>query len=158
MSTVAGLPAHVLFVHFIVVLAPLTAGLLAVCSVWPAARRRLVWPVLVLASAIAVLTPVTAEAGEWLEEHVDRSAAVHTHTELGATMIYFSAALLLAAVGVTILHLRERPRPSSRVLTFIVAGLVIVVAVATSVQVYRIGESGSRAVWGDSVSAAFASQ
>lgn len=158
MSTVAGLPAHVLFVHFIVVLAPLPAGLLAVCSVWPAARRRLVWPVLVLASAIAVLTPVTAEAGEWLEEHVDRSAAVHTHTELGATMIYFSAALLLAAVGVTILHLRERTRPSSRVRTFIVAGLVIVVAVATSVQVYRIGESGSRAVWGDSVSAAFASQ
>ena len=30
-------------VHFIVVLAPLTALLAILCAVWPAARRRLVW-------------------------------------------------------------------------------------------------------------------
>lgn len=67
-------------------------------------------------------------------KHVDRSAAVHTHTELGATMIYFSVVLLLVALAVMILHRRERTRPSSGVLTFIVASLVIVVAVATSMQ------------------------
>ncbi|WP_006243300.1 hypothetical protein [Mycolicibacterium tusciae] len=42
MSTLDGLPAHVLLVHFVVVLAPMTAVLLVVCAVWPAAQRRLV--------------------------------------------------------------------------------------------------------------------
>lgn len=35
MTTVNGLPSHVLFVHFIVVLAPLTALLAILCAVWP---------------------------------------------------------------------------------------------------------------------------
>ena len=48
MSTFNGLPAHVLLVHFIVVLAPLTAVLATVCTFWPTARQRLVWLVLTL--------------------------------------------------------------------------------------------------------------
>ena len=46
MTTFNGLPAHVLLVHFIVILSPLTAVLAIVCAVWPAARQRLVWLVL----------------------------------------------------------------------------------------------------------------
>ncbi|NDV05042.1 hypothetical protein GXW84_10995 [Rhodococcus sp. IEGM 248] len=149
MSTVSGLPAHVLLVHFIVVLAPLTALLVIVCGVWPAARRRLVWLTLALAAVTTVLTPLTTDAGEWLEKHVAGSAAVHTHTELGDTMIYFSAALLVVALAVAAVHLRERKADPSRTLTLIVAALALVVAVGTIVQVYRIGESGSRAAWSD---------
>ncbi|QQZ12654.1 MULTISPECIES: DUF2231 domain-containing protein [Rhodococcus] len=149
MSTVSGLPAHVLLVHFIVVLAPLTAILVIVCGLWPAVRRRLVWPTLVLAVVTTVLTPLTTDAGEWLEKHVARSATVHTHTELGDTMIYFSAALLVVALAVTAVHLRERKTDPSRALTLVVAALALVVATATIVQVYRIGESGSRAAWSD---------
>lgn len=37
-----GLPAHPFLVHFIVVLAPLTAVLAILCAIWPAARQRLV--------------------------------------------------------------------------------------------------------------------
>jgi uncharacterized membrane protein len=59
-------------------------------------------------------------------------------------MIYFSAALLLAAAAVTTVHLRERKTAPSRPLTLIVAVLAIVIAAGTVVQVYRIGESGSR--------------
>ncbi|MFC9555308.1 DUF2231 domain-containing protein [Rhodococcus sp. NPDC056960] len=153
MSTVNGLPAHILFVHFIVVMAPLTAILVVLCSVWPAARRRLVWLSLALAAVTAALTPLTTDAGEWLEKHVARSAAVHTHTELGDTMIYFSVALLLAAMAVAAVQLRERKSEPSRPLTLIVALLAVVVAVGTVIQVYRIGESGSRATWNDAVTA-----
>ncbi|UZG59656.1 DUF2231 domain-containing protein [Rhodococcus opacus] len=151
MSTVSGLPAHILLVHFIVVLAPLTAVLVVLCSVWPAARSRLVWLTVVLAAVTVVLTPLTTDAGEWLEKHVARSAAVHAHTELGDSMIYFSVALLLAALAVTAVQLRERKSERSRSLTLIVAVFAVVVAVGTVVQVYRIGESGSRASWGDVV-------
>src|SRR6478672_9241144 len=66
LSTFNGLPAHVLLVHFIVVLAPLTAVLAIVCTFWPAARQRLTWLVLALAVITAALTPLTTDAGEWL--------------------------------------------------------------------------------------------
>ena len=49
MSTINGLPAHVLLVHFVVVLAPLTAILAIACAILPAVRQRLVWLVLVYA-------------------------------------------------------------------------------------------------------------
>src|SRR3954470_5598750 len=97
-STFNGLPAHVLFVHFIVVLAPLTAVLAILCAVWPAARQRLVWLGLGLSLIVAVLTPLTTEAGEWLEHRIGKSPAVDAHAELGDTMIYFALALLIAAV------------------------------------------------------------
>lgn len=63
-NTVFGLPAHILLVHAVVVLVPLAAIALVLCLLWPAARRRLVWPTLTLAVISAVLTPTTTQAGE----------------------------------------------------------------------------------------------
>lgn len=155
MTTIAGLPAHALLVHFIVILAPFTAILAILCAVWPAARQRLVWLVLALAAVTVVLTPVTTDAGEWLEHQVGRSPTVHAHAELGDTMIYFAIALLMAAVLLAVIHLRAvRGKSVKPVVTWIVAAVIIVVSVATGVQVYRIGDSGARATWGDRVPAA----
>ena len=148
MSTFNGLPAHVLFVHFIVALAPLTAVLAILCAVWPAARQRLVWLVLALSLIVTVLTPLTTEAGEWLEDQVGRSPMVHTHAELGDTMIFFSLALLVAAVLLAVVHVSAaRGRSLSTVFAAIIAVFVVVVGVATIVQVYRIGDSGAQATW-----------
>ncbi len=150
MSTVNGLPAHVLLVHFLVVLTPLTAALSVVCALWPAALRRLVWLVLALAIACVALTPLTTEAGEWLEHRVGESTAVEAHAALGDTMLYFSAAILVAAVGLVVVHLRgNRGRPLPRLLAGAVSALVIVAAVAATVQVYRIGDSGAQSAWGE---------
>jgi len=148
-STFNGLPAHVLFVHFVVVLAPLTAILAILCAVWPAARQRLVWLVLALSLVVTVLTPLTTEAGEWLEHQVGRSPLLHTHTELGDTMVYFALALLVAAVLLAVVHVSAaRGRSVSTVLMSLVAVFVVVAGVATIVQVYRIGDSGAKATWG----------
>jgi ABC-type branched-subunit amino acid transport system permease subunit len=97
LSTFQGLPAHILLVHFIVVLAPLTAVLAIVCALWPAARRQFTWLVLILAAVTTALTPLTTEAGEWLEHRTKRTDLLHAHTELGDTMLYFSVSLLVAA-------------------------------------------------------------
>jgi hypothetical protein len=149
LSTFNGLPAHVLLVHFIVVLAPLTAVLAIVCALWPAARQRLAWLVLGLASLTAVLTPLTTEAGEWLEHREGRSPLLHTHTELGDTMLYFSIALVAAAALIAYVHVREvRGRSVKPVARWLIAAIVVVASVATTVQVYRIGDSGAKATWG----------
>ncbi len=143
-STFNGLPAHVLLVHFVVVLAPLTAILAIVCAVWPAARQRLVWLVLVLAIATTALTPLTVEAGEWLEHRVGSSPALETHAERGDTMLYFALALLAAAILLVFAHLRALGVAARAV----IAVAVIAASAATIVAVIRIGDSGSQAVWG----------
>lgn len=152
MSTLSGLPAHPLLVHFLVVLAPLTAILAILCALWPAARQRLVWLVAALAGVTAVLTPITAEAGEWLEHKVEDSAALETHEHLGKTMIYFAAVLLLAAIALVLAHRRAaRGKPLSGALSALVAVFVVVASLATAVQVFRIGHSGAEATWGDAL-------
>jgi uncharacterized membrane protein len=154
MSTVDGLPAHVLLVHFVVVLAPLCAVLLIVCGVWPAARRRLVWLVAAMAVAVAVLTPLTVEAGEWLQSRLGAPSDVQAHARLGATMIYVAAGLVAGAVLIVALHVSDRrARPPGLALTVAVGVVAVAVGVAGIVQVYRIGESGTRAAWADQISA-----
>jgi VanZ family protein len=136
-------------VHFIVVLAPLTAVLAILCAVWPAARQRLVWLVLALSVVVAVLTPLTTNAGEWLEDKLGHSPLLNAHTELGDTMLYFSLALLVAAVLLAVVHLRaSRGQSLPSVLSILVAVFVVAAGISTIVQVYRIGDSGAKATWG----------
>ncbi|MDT7761129.1 MAG: hypothetical protein QOC63_549 [Mycobacterium sp.] len=148
MSTVNGLPAHVLLVHFIVVLAPLTSVLAIVCTFWPAARQRLVWLVLALAVITAVLTPLTTDAGQWLAKRKGRSPLLHAHIQLGDTMVYFSIALVAAAALIAFVHLREaRGKSLKPIARWLIAAVVVIASVATTVQVYRIGDSGAKATW-----------
>ena len=148
MSTFNGLPAHILLNHFVVVLGPLTAILAILCALWPAARRRLIWLVLLLAVALLVMTPVTADAGEWLADRVGTSAALRTHAHLGGTLIYIVSALGATVMLLAAVHARQaRGRTVKFALQSLVSVLVIAAAVTTLVQTYRIGDSGARAVW-----------
>jgi asparagine N-glycosylation enzyme membrane subunit Stt3 len=150
MTTIAGLPAHVLLVHGIVVLAPLTAALEILCAIWPAARRRLVWLVLAFAAVNLVLTPLTTDAGEWLlNQRSQVSAVLQTHADRGEWMIYFSVALLVVAVALAVLHwLEGRSDKRRTVATVVVAILALVVGVSSIITVVRIGDSGAHSVWG----------
>lgn len=145
-TTISGLPAHVLLVHALVVLAPLTALLEILCALWPVARRHLVWLVLTLAAVTTVLTPITANAGAWLyDQERHHRDILNTHADRGSLMIYFSIALLAVAVMLALIHRRE-VRASS-IVNVAIAVITIVVGVASIVQVVRIGDSGARSVW-----------
>jgi len=154
MSTVQGLPAHVLLVHFIVVLIPLTAGLAILSAVWPAARRRMIWLIAALATALAILTPITTGAGEWLEHRLNETDILRTHTTLGNTMPYVSLALLFGVALLVLVHVRDaRQRPLSKIVLAVCTGVTIVVSVLAVVQVYRVGDSGSRSAWSGEMAA-----
>jgi hypothetical protein len=150
MTTIAGLPAHALLVHAIVVLAPLTALLEIVCAIWPAARRRFVWLVLAFAAVNLVLTPLTTEAGEWLlSQRSSVSAVLQTHVERGDWMIYFSVALFLVAVALAVLHWLEGRSDRRRTVANVVVAIVaLLVGVSSIITVVRIGDSGAHSVWG----------
>jgi hypothetical protein len=155
-----GVPAHVLLIHAVVVLVPLTALSLVVCAVWPQAMRRfgVVLPVLALVSLIAV--PLTTSAGEWLKKRVPRSSLVRKHTGLGHELLPWAVGLLVLAVVVWFVYWRAEASGAQvadggrashaavdirlRVLAVV---LSLVVAVGAVVQVYRIGDSGAKAAW-----------
>jgi hypothetical protein len=152
LTTFNGLPVHALLVHFIVAIAPLTGLLVILCAIWPAARQRMVWLVLVLAVATAGITPLVTNSGEWLEHNIEESALVQRHAEMGDTMIYFALALLIGAILVAAAHVRaSRGKPLSTALTAGIAVFVVVAAAATTVQVVRIGHSGAESVWSDAL-------
>jgi uncharacterized membrane protein len=154
MNVVNGLPAHVLLVHFMVVLAPLTALLEIACALWPAVRRgQLVWLTLILAVVTAVLTPVTTNAGGWLYDlRRNPEPILREHAERGDRMIYFSVALLLVAIALVVLHFAERRSDKPRRVTnIIVAVVVLAVGVSSMIQIYRIGDAGAQSVWGNEI-------
>lgn len=149
MSTVDGLPAHILLNHLVVVLGPLAAILAIVCAMWSAARQRLIWLTLALAVVTLIVTPLTADSGEWLDGKVGSSPAIENHEKLGETLTNFVAALVFAVVLLANLHARRvRNLTVKPAVHIVITVLVIAAAGATLVQTYRVGESGARAAWG----------
>lgn len=144
---VNGLPFHPLVVHAVVVLIPLAlVGTIAVVAVptW----RRPYGPVtagLLLASM--VLTPVATSSGEALEHRVGRPGA--DHAELGEQLIWFELVLLIALVG--FLWLDRRRAETKRQILAAVGVVAVLAAVASGVQVYRVGDSGAKAAWAEKV-------
>jgi uncharacterized membrane protein len=148
-DTINGLPIHPLVVHAVVVLLPLSIlGVLALV-IRPAWRAR--YGVLVAACALLVtgLIPVATSSGESLEKHVGNPGE---HAELGDQLIWFALPLLIAAVALVLVERGITDRIARRPLAGTVVSVVAVLAaVAAGVQVYRVGDSGARAAWGDQV-------
>lgn len=154
MNVINGMPAHALLLHFVLVLVPLTALLVIVCGLWPAARRgQLLWLTLILAVVTMVLTPLTINAGGWLYGlRPNPSPILREHAERGSTMAYFCAALLAAAVGLVVVRLIERRSGNGRTaIRVLVAIVVLAVGISSMVQIYRVGDAGAQSVWGTEV-------
>lgn len=164
MSLINGLPAHVLLVHAVVVLVPLSALTLVICALWPQAARRLGLALPLLALVTLATVPLATQAGEWLERHVDSDPLVRRHAELGDGMLPWALGLFVLAAGVWWIS-RRTGAPQSRelsgarsgarsgsVLYVAAAVLSVVVAAGAVVDVYRIGDSGAKAAWHDAYS------
>lgn len=149
MTEIHGVPAHVLLVHFAVVLLPLTALLVIVCALWSAAYRHVVWLTLILAAVTAVLMPITVNTGEQLF-NLKRNPGpmLREHADRGVSMTYFSIALLVVAIAIAVLRIFER-RANKRRLTInaVIAIFALAVGISSTIQVYRVGEDGAQAVW-----------
>ncbi|MEW2249320.1 DUF2231 domain-containing protein [Streptomyces sp. NPDC014776] len=159
MSLVNGLPAHILLVHFVVVLVPLTALALVAGALWPKAAQRMgvVLPLLALVTLVSV--PLTTGAGEWLERHVGRDPLVRRHAELGDGLLPWAGGLFVLAVAVWWVTRRATARAAAAgaggvaaPVRIAAAALALVVSAGAVVDVYRIGDSGAKAAWHDGFS------
>jgi len=149
-NEINGLPAHILLVHAVVILIPLAALLTVLSAVWPAARRRLGIITPLTALVALILVPVATNAGEWLQARVHNTPLISAHVDLGGTMLYFAAGLFVAALiawGVPTLLTRNSRKAPPPWVGVVVAVIAVALAGASVVQVVRVGESGSKAVW-----------
>ncbi len=105
---IAGLPAHILLVHVVVVGIPLLAVLLVVLAAWPAARRVLWLPTVIGAFVLLGLTYLTIESGEWLEHRVNETPLIEAHTEQGKDIEPWAIGLTVIAVLIAVLAIVER--------------------------------------------------
>jgi hypothetical protein len=154
MTTIGGLPAHILLVHAVVVLVPLAALLVVLVTAWPAARARLTLPTAIIAVVALVAVPLTTSAGEWLEHRVPRTALLSAHTALGDTLLPWVVGLAVLAAAVQAREWRAARTPAcapsrwgGRMVSVALAVVAVVVAVGSVVTVYEIGDSGTRAAW-----------
>ncbi|QWC83764.1 hypothetical protein KLP28_08895 [Nocardioidaceae bacterium] len=146
---VNGLPVHVLVIHAVVVLVPLSA-LGAVAIALKSSWRRTYGPLLTgIALVATVLCPVATSSGEALQERVGDPGQ---HAELGELLIWFMIPLTLLIAAMTWYARRDSGRLSGGLGTA-VAALTVVLAVATIGMVVWIGDTGAQAAWSGRIQA-----
>jgi hypothetical protein len=149
-SELFGLPIHPLLVHATVVFVPL-AVVMVIGAVLVPRFRAWAGPLPAVVSLVAlILTPLSTASGESLEHDLPHSQLIERHAELGDQLLFFTIALFVFAAGFWWLTRRGaggNQLPSW--LVMVVGALAVVTALATGVQVARIGHSGAEAAWSD---------
>ena len=159
LDTFAGLPLHILLVHVLVVGGPLTALAVLLHAFWPEARRRLGIVTPIAGLVFLVLTPITVNAGEYLQTIVNTTPAVALHVERGLTLQPWSVALFAVALAEWAwwrfaLGPVYGPRLTPAVRwggTGVVWLAAAVIAIGFLIDIVLIGDSGARAVWGSTL-------
>ena len=154
MIEIAGLPAHILLVHAVVVLGPI-AGLAAIIyAAAPRWRRYLAWPLGVLSLGLVPVALVTAQAGEQLEKARPATQLVREHAEQGDVLKVVSVIFFVIVAAMIIVSFEPIGRRfaflgglrTNRVLR---TGLLVVGALAGAFFVYQsiiTGHSGAASV------------
>lgn len=159
---VTGLPVHVLVVHAVVVLLPLTALTAITYALVPRWRTILRWPMPIGATLSLGFVYAAGESGGELfagraaELRGAELAAAVAHEEQGELLLWYAltffavslmSALLLSSTGHSSTRDQDR-RGATKPLQFALAALLVVVAAGTGYQTVLTGHGGSRAVWG----------
>ena len=166
-DTINGLPVHALVVHAAVVLLPLMALVTIAFTIRPKWRPGLPWAV--LGNLVAMGTAfAAAESGGNLQVRLSVQAGqevAQEHGDLGSVLPNFGIGLVVASVLAYLLVGRagrgrrvagqwdepyDAPR-TSVVATALAVLLVVGAGAATTYWTYRVGDSGAKAVWEDTI-------
>ncbi len=153
LDSLFGLPAHPFLVHIPVVLIPLGA-LGALLMLWSRLRRTIGWWICGIVVVAGIATQLAISSGQSLEEYVKESALVDEHTRIGENIRPWLLLMFLALLGVMLIELTMRRRGEAaerqnllHIARVTLSILSIVFAGVSVYWVYRIGHSGSKAVW-----------
>lgn len=155
MIEIAGLPAHILLIHAVVVLAPI-AGLAAIVyAAAPRWRSYLAWPLGVLSLGLVPVSLLTAQAGEQLQKARPSSALIREHAEQGdvlkaVSVVFFVVIAATLVVSYEPIGRRFAFLGSLRTNRAVRTTLLVVAAAAGAFFIYQsiiTGHSGAASVW-----------
>jgi len=154
-NSLFGIPAHPLIVHAAVVLVPLVAIGTIVMALWDRARGVFGWAVAGLSIAAFGSVGLAQKSGEALADHVEPTALVRRHTEMGEAILPWAFAIMAVACSVMALHwyvtrLAKAGGPAPtwfRPTSIALAVLAVVFALGGVVVTYQVGHSGAKATW-----------
>jgi hypothetical protein len=161
-DTFNGLPVHALVVHAVVVLLPLMALVTLAFTVRPKWRPGLPWAILGNLVALGAAY-AAAESGGNLQVRLSVQAGQEIaaeHGDLGSVLPNFGIALVVSSVLAYLLVGRtgggrrsESRREPGASMPAVVLAVVLVVAAggAATAWTYRVGDSGAKAVWQDTI-------
>jgi hypothetical protein len=170
-TTIGGSPTHVLIVHAVAVLLPLSILAALLLVVVPATRRAFAMVTVGVAFAGCAAVPLAFLSGKALRGRVPASRLIDHHVALAHQLLPVAAVFGLSLAAFVLVDLLRRNRlgdvnrveaaalvrlPSVRdysrrhrllALHRATATLLVVAAIATGVAVIRAGDSGAKAAW-----------
>jgi len=169
--TINGSPTHVLIVHVVVVLLPASVIASLVLVSVPATRRAFSLLTLLIAFIACAAIPFAFLSGSKLESRLPPSQLIRTHVQLAHQLLPLAAVFGLVLAAFVVIDLTRRSRtgrlndferrfipsltevkttPATAGLTApyrVSVCLLVVLAVLTGIQVYRVGDAGAKAAW-----------
>jgi uncharacterized membrane protein len=169
--TIDGSPTHVLIVHVVVVLLPAAVIASLILVAVPATRRAFSLLTLLVAFIACVAIPFAFLSGSKLEARLPPNPLIHKHVQLAHELLPLAALFGVALALFVALDLVQRggsgrlndlerhlmpshPRRSASMANRgfttayrLSAAALVVLAVLTGIQVYRVGDAGAKAAW-----------
>lgn len=156
MGTFNGLPLHPLVVHAVVVLVPLTVLAALAFALLPKQRWLIRWPLAAGAVVSAIVTFVAKASGEKLQVAFANSPLVKIHADradllvplvAGFAVVALIAVVTLGGTSQLASGALARVAVGGKAVQLVVAVVLVLAAVVVAIQVARVGDAGSRAVW-----------
>lgn len=155
LTTIAGIPTHVLINHAAVVFLPLLAVAAIIYALVPRLRTYIGWAAVLLAIGGPLVAFLARLSGERFKARLVAQGApgefidkINKHQSYGNLAFWFSLGLgvsTLVLVALTMRNARTSAVPTW--LTPVISIVVIGFAIVTGVYVFLTGDSGAHTVW-----------
>ncbi len=99
MKSLFDLPAHILLVHYTVVMIPLACVAAVLLALRPRWRRRYGWALLALMATVVVSTMLSVSSGEEFEDVLELRETIEKHESLGQTTRWLVIGLFFSVAG-----------------------------------------------------------
>jgi hypothetical protein len=174
-TLINGSPTHALIVHAVVVLLPMSVIAALLLVFVPPSRRAFGLVSVAIALVACVAVPLAFVSGGDLRRRLLPSPLINHHVALAHQLLPVAAVFGLSLAAFVVVDLMRRARADDlnrvesavlvrfprlrpqqqgalKVASRATAVLLVVMAVATTVAVVRVGDSGAKAVWAGRVS------
>lgn len=168
-ALINGSPTHALIVHAVVVLLPMSVLAALVLVFVPSSRRAFSLVSVVIAFLACLAVPLAFQSGSELRRRILPSPLISHHVALAHQLLPVAAVFGLSLAAFVVVDVmrraqaeelnrvesalmarfshRRQQRNGLLVLARATAVLLVVMSLATVVEVVRVGDSGAKAVW-----------